>query len=146
MLRTKASTYAILAIAEIAKRQNTRAGGVQAGEIARCLDLPAAYAAKVLTQLARANVLHSDRGPRGGFRLMRPPESIALLDIIEAVDGTIVAEVGLMDPHGDARGTSRFVDDVFNRIIAQVRVALHRETVADLIRDEHTIPSFVEAT
>lgn len=145
MLRTKASTYAVLAVAEIAKRQQTSPGEVQAGEIARCMDLPGAYAAKVLTQLARANILRSDRGPRGGFRLVNPPAAITLLDIIEAVDGTIMADVGLMGMQSEGRDALRRVDEVFNDIVTQVRVALGRATIADLIRAENHASSLVAA-
>ncbi|MGD8450978.1 MAG: Rrf2 family transcriptional regulator [Phycisphaerae bacterium] len=146
MFRTKASTYAILAVAEIAKRQVDGAGGVQAGEIARCLELPAAYAAKVLTQLARAGILRSDRGPRGGFRLLRPVESIVLLDIIEAVDGTIVAETGLGASQGEgnvAHGTLRGLDDIYDRIVEQVRASLRRTNIASLVEQPETVSTFV---
>jgi Rrf2 family protein len=135
MLRTKASTYAILAVGEIAKRQAVRPDGVQAGEIARCLNLPAAYAAKVLTQLARAGILRSDRGPRGGFRLLKPPEEIHLLEIVEAVDGTIGAQVEL-EAVEEAGGRIRSVDQVFDEIVDHVRGILRKETIADLIREE----------
>jgi DNA-binding IscR family transcriptional regulator len=32
-------------------------------------------------------VLESLPGPRGGFRLARPPESITLMDVVAAIDG-----------------------------------------------------------
>jgi len=146
MFRTKASTYAILAVTEIAKRQAAQPAGVQAGEIARFLDLPAAYAAKVLTQLARVSILRSDRGPRGGFRLMRPPNVITLLEIIEAVDGTIVGDVSFNQAHREARETLRIVDEVFGHIVADMRAVLARETVARLIRAETPATSFIQAT
>lgn len=146
MFRTKASTYAILAVAEIAKRQRTRGLGVQAGEIARCLNLPAAYAAKVLTQLARASILHSDRGPRGGFRLLRNPDEIDLLEIIEAVDGTIGAAVGLDEGLADARASLRNVDEVFERVVAQVRTTLRHQTVAELMPTPEPVASLTGST
>jgi Rrf2 family protein len=133
MLRTKASTYAILAVAEIAKRQKTQFSDVRAGEIARCLRLPGAYAAKVLTQLARAEVLHSDRGPRGGFRLSRRPEDVELLEIVEAVDGPIAAEVDVAEL-GEDVGTRRAVDQLFDGVAGQVRTLLGQRTVADLLK------------
>lgn len=133
MVRTKAATYAILAVAEIARRQSSEAGGVQAAEIARCLDLPAAYAAKVLTQLARGGILRSDRGPRGGFRLLKPTESIDLLTVIEAVDGPIATETALHQPAENDQQILRQIDTVFDRAAAQVRMALRGETIANLL-------------
>jgi Rrf2 family protein len=90
MFRNKASVYAVLAVAEVAKRRKAGAtAGIQAGEIAETYGLPTAYAAKVMSQLARSRILRSDRGPRGGFQLARAAEDITLLEVIEAVGGTI---------------------------------------------------------
>jgi len=48
--------------------------------------------AKILQQLAKYNFLESTRGPKGGFILKRRPEEISLLEIYEAIEGTIDAE------------------------------------------------------
>ena len=133
MLRTKASTYAVLVVAEIANRDPSNTIGAQAGEVARLLDLPAAYVAKVLTQLARAGILRSGRGPRGGFRLNRSPDSIALLEVIEAVDGTITAKTDILRKDGETASVLRALDTVFSGIISDARSALRDTTIADLM-------------
>ena len=61
---------------------------VSAAQLAEHYDLPAAYLAKQLQALVRAGVLAATTGPRGGFRLARPPAEISMLQVIEAVDGT----------------------------------------------------------
>ena len=134
MIRTKASTYAILAVAEIARRQQEHHSGVQAADIASCLNFPGAYAAKVLTQLARAGVLQSDRGPRGGFRMTRPPETIALLEIVEAVDGEIAAGVEVPGGFEESHQALHSLDQVFNQVAAQVRMLLSECTIANLLK------------
>jgi len=35
----------------------------------------------------RAGLLAAATGPRGGFRLARPPEEITVADVVEAVEG-----------------------------------------------------------
>jgi Rrf2 family protein len=60
---------------------------VPTGRLAATFELPPAYLNKQLQALARAGILRSTPGPRGGFRLARPPERISLLDIVTAVDG-----------------------------------------------------------
>ncbi len=87
MLRRKTATYAVLALYEIAEqhRDNPHPGGVRAHDIAHKHKLPKAYVAKILSQLANAEILHSDRGPRGGFRLNRAIEEISLYDIFDGV-------------------------------------------------------------
>lgn len=92
MLRRKTATYALLALYEIAQQHQdqTQPTGVRARDIAQKHKLPKAYAAKILSQLATVGILHSDRGPRGGFRLNRSPKQISLFDVFDGV-GAIVA-------------------------------------------------------
>ncbi|TWJ16088.1 BadM/Rrf2 family transcriptional regulator [Stackebrandtia albiflava] len=61
---------------------------VSAAQLAAYYDLPPAYLAKQMQLLVKAGVLTATTGPRGGFRLGRPPARISLLHIVEAVDGT----------------------------------------------------------
>ncbi len=58
-----------------------------AAQLAAYFDLPAPYLAKQLQSLVRAGILTATTGPRGGFRLARPPGEITLLQVVEAVDG-----------------------------------------------------------
>ncbi len=58
-----------------------------AAKLAEFHGVPAAYMAKHLQALARAEVLETVKGPRGGYRLARPAEDITLLDVVEAIDG-----------------------------------------------------------
>lgn len=56
-------------------------------QLAEHFGLPGPYLAKQLAHLVRAGVLAGSTGPRGGFRLARPPEETTVLHIVEAVDG-----------------------------------------------------------
>ena len=58
-----------------------------AARIAEYHGVPAAYLAKHLQALARAGVLESVPGARGGYRLARPAGEIRVLDVVEALDG-----------------------------------------------------------
>ncbi len=62
-----------------------------AARLAAFYDLPAAYLNKQLQALARAGIVTSTPGPRGGFRLARAPEHITLLDVVTAIEGTTEA-------------------------------------------------------
>ena len=52
------------------------------------LDLPYPYLAKIIQDLARRNLVSSQKGPGGGISLARDPAKISLLEIVEAVDGS----------------------------------------------------------
>lgn len=51
--------------------------------------LPAATAAKLLKQLAKAHLVEATRGAQGGYRLTRKPELISVADVVDAVEGPI---------------------------------------------------------
>ncbi len=57
------------------------------GRLAELHGVPVAYLAKHLQAMSRAGILVAGTGPRGGYRLARPPADVSLLDVVEAVDG-----------------------------------------------------------
>ena len=56
-------------------------------EIARQMDVPEDFLAKILKTLVDQGLVRSTRGPHGGYALARPPATISFLDVIEAVEG-----------------------------------------------------------
>ncbi|MBG0567929.1 RrF2 family transcriptional regulator [Actinoplanes aureus] len=60
---------------------------VPTAKLAAFYALPAAYLNKQMQALARAGIVSSTPGPRGGFRLARSPEQITVLDIVVAIEG-----------------------------------------------------------
>jgi len=55
-------------------------------QIADATHVPLAYLAKVMQHLVRGNIVSSRRGVRGGFALVRPPEEVRIIEIVQAVD------------------------------------------------------------
>jgi Rrf2 family protein len=81
--------YALRAVLYIAQNE-TEASLVRNDSIAEALDVPRNYLSKILHTLAREGVLMSSRGPTGGFRLARKPDTIPLRQVVapfDAVDG-----------------------------------------------------------
>jgi Rrf2 family protein len=72
------------ALGYLAKRED---GPITSREIASRFEISEAHLAKVLQRLVKVELLHSVRGPRGGFTLTRSPESVTLLEIFEAIEG-----------------------------------------------------------
>jgi Rrf2 family nitric oxide-sensitive transcriptional repressor len=54
--------------------------------IAQHTKVPKGYLSKVLRDLVVANLVHSQRGPNGGFELAKPAAEISILDVVNAVD------------------------------------------------------------
>ncbi|SEI95080.1 transcriptional regulator, BadM/Rrf2 family [Sphingomonas sp. OV641] len=62
---------------------------VNATSLAQETGVPLPTAQKLVSRLSSAGLIESTRGTGGGFRLSRPPATITLADIIEAVEGPI---------------------------------------------------------
>jgi FeS assembly SUF system regulator len=62
---------------------------VNATTLAAETGIPLPTAQKLVSRLSTAGLLESSRGTGGGVRLARPPASISLADIVEAVEGPI---------------------------------------------------------
>ncbi|QDV89204.1 HTH-type transcriptional regulator CymR [Phycisphaerae bacterium RAS2] len=135
MLRKKTAAYALLAIYEIAEQQRGASSplGVRAGDVADKHHLPKAYVAKILSQLANAGVLRSDRGPRGGFRLNKPMEAITLFDVFDGV-GALMS-----DPSkpSSVKGLPPAVQTTLDRSQAEVsdavRAVLRKTSIMDVL-------------
>lgn len=85
MIYTDSGKYAIRALTYLAIQPEEELP-VAAAEIARAEGIPPYYLAKVLQDLARADLLTSVRGRGGGFKLKRPAEKITVMEILEAVE------------------------------------------------------------
>jgi Rrf2 family protein len=102
-------------------------------EIAKVLDVSHAHLAKVFQRLARAGLVRSHRGPKGGFFLGKDAKTTTLLEIFESIDGPIAAEdvCSLSFPHCDASKcvVGRLVSDLTEK----VRSVLSESRLSDLI-------------
>jgi Rrf2 family protein len=58
-----------------------------AARLAEYHGVPAAYLAKNLQALSRAGIVETVPGPRGGYRLARPPTEVSMLAVVEALEG-----------------------------------------------------------
>lgn len=100
-------------------------------KLAARLGCSKSYLAKVLGMLARADLLRSFRGAKGGVLLGRPPEEIQLLHVVEACQGLLV---GNYCRAIDAPGVGVCA---FHEAMADVHrstvQALSRWTLADLL-------------
>ncbi|MGC8463686.1 MAG: RrF2 family transcriptional regulator [Acidimicrobiales bacterium] len=61
-------------------------------EVVAEMGVPQTFASQILAELVRAGLASSKAGKDGGYRLSRPPEDIALVDVVEAGEGPLRAE------------------------------------------------------
>ena len=85
MVLSKACNYALRAVLYMAARDPGEF--IPILEISESLGISFHFLTKTLQALTQKNILVSNRGPRGGVAFARPPESIALVEVILAIDG-----------------------------------------------------------
>lgn len=77
--------YALRAMVQLASLEP--GSTVNSETIAERTSVPKGYLSKIMRDLVVAELVHSQRGPNGGFTLTRPAKEISILDVVEAVDG-----------------------------------------------------------
>lgn len=61
-------------------------------EVVAEMDVPQTFASQILADLVRAGLATSQAGKAGGYRLVRPPEEVSLLEVVEAGEGPLRSE------------------------------------------------------
>jgi FeS assembly SUF system regulator len=83
---TKQTDYGIVLLSQLVVSSEEHHN---APELSRETHLPLPMVSKILKLLARAGLLESHRGVKGGYRLARSPAAISVADVIAALDGPI---------------------------------------------------------
>ena len=80
--------YAVMALAELARQANEAGSDapVSLAQIAAGQQISLEYLEQLFAKLRRGALVESVRGPGGGYRLAREPDSIRVSEIILAVD------------------------------------------------------------
>ena len=82
---SKLTDYAVVVLIRLAASD-----GVQTSPgVSAATGVPEPTVGKVLKALAAAGLVASQRGARGGYRLLRPLSAIAVAEVISAIDGPI---------------------------------------------------------
>ena len=83
---SKTCEYAIRAMIFIAQK-TSKGSKVGIKEIAKGIDSPEFFIAKILQDLSKRGLLQSSKGPNGGFYLDETSRKCTVADIVKAIDG-----------------------------------------------------------
>ena len=123
--------YAILVLGVLAHR---RGKILTTAQLAELTGLNQPTVAKVAKTLVVANMLDTQRGVHGGYRLARQASIISLVQIVEAMEGPIVVNDcvdGAQQP--SVANNFCFVSQNWNRVNFAIRNALDDVSLEDLI-------------
>lgn len=102
--------------------------------IAAATAVPAGYLSKVMRDLVVAGLVHSFRGPHGGFALARSPRDITILDVVTAVDSM---DTALRSPiAGPLRGKLPALHRRLDDAVADIEQALRCTTLAHVLAED----------
>jgi Rrf2 family protein len=85
---TRRGDYTVRAALSLARTVETGAYR-KLREIADEMDIPARYTHEIVSLLVKAGLAEAMAGKQGGYRLVRAPADITLLDVVEAGDGAM---------------------------------------------------------
>jgi len=127
---SKKGDYAVRGMVYLASQPPGRV--VLVSDIARAMDIPPLFLAKIFQQFGKLGLVRSYRGSGGGFLLGRLPEEITLCEIVEAVEGPIMPNRCVMSSGTCSRDKVCTVHPVWKKIQADVRETLGAVTLKDL--------------
>ena len=131
MILSASAAHALRAVAWLAADESR--GATLGRELARRVEVPAPYLAKVLATLARTGVLTASRGVRGGYRLARPAREISLMQIVEPFEGKRARPGCLLRPDQPCREDAACSAHVAWSVIKQTYLGfLESTTLADI--------------
>ncbi|HLX27496.1 MAG TPA: Fe-S cluster assembly transcription factor [Casimicrobiaceae bacterium] len=140
MRLTTKGRFAVTAMLDVAL--HGAGGPVTLAAIAERQKISLSYLEQLFGKLRRRRLVDSVRGPGGGYNLARPPEMLAVSDIIVAVDEPIDATQcgGRENCHDDRRCMTH---ELWAGLNAHIFGYLRSVTLADLVRQQRAQSSEV---
>ena len=129
MRLTRASSYALHAVVHMAAQKQNKP--MASHHIAKARGIPERFLLKVLKPLVSARVLHSIKGPNGGYRLARAASDLTMLEVVEAVDGPIRGQTPQLQVEGDGQ-LDRRLEKICDQSSEQVRKHLQKVRISEL--------------
>ncbi len=102
-------------------------------EIATAQRVSVSYLAKIFQQLAKAGLLRSHRGAKGGYSLGRPPAEITLLDVTAVCEGTSPLYDCNAESKSCSLGPKCLIVSTFREAERQMQGVLQKVSLQDLV-------------
>ena len=127
---TARADYAVRAAVELVGASS--AAPRKAESVAVAQGIPLSFLENILNQLKSAGVVRSQRGPDGGWWLLRPARELTVADVIRAVEGPLATVRGERPEHLSYEGSAASLQDVWIALRANIRGVLEHVTLEDI--------------
>ena len=136
---SKKAQYAIYALKHLAEKFGE--GPVLIGKIAEAENIPHKFLEGILLELRNKAIVNSRKGKKGGYYLVRKPETVALVEIIRGIDGPIAllpcASVHFYEPCSSCKDEATCaIKQVMQEVRDKTNEILSNNTLADLVQRE----------
>lgn len=128
MIFSTATGYALRALAALPEDGSY----CLAKDLSARLELPGPYLAKILQGLVQAEILESVRGPKGGFRLLRPSHRITVGEVVAALEGPNSMDGCIMGFPTCSGDHPCPLHEAWGAVKAQVATSMTEATIRDL--------------
>ncbi|MDX6582795.1 MAG: hypothetical protein QOI10_1979 [Solirubrobacterales bacterium] len=125
--------YAVRAMVELAASGSSAELPAKGEAVSVAQKIPLRFLENILGELRQHGLVQSRRGQDGGYWLQRPPEDIALAEIIRAVEGPLATVRGESADEIEYRGGSKPLREVWLALRANIRQVLESVTLADVV-------------
>lgn len=129
MKLSRTVSYAVQAVLRLAEAES--AGAVPCSKLAAEGNLPERFLLQILRHLVTHGILQSERGVKGGYMLVRAPDKISLLDIVEAIEGPF--DTTLPDATHVPAQQAMKLQEALARVTEAVRSQMATIRLSDLI-------------
>ncbi len=136
---TAKADYAVRTLVELAA-----VGGrapAKAEALAAAQGIPHKFLESVLSDLRRAELVRSRRGPDGGYWLAREASNISVADVMRAVEGPLASVRGQRPEDAQYAGPAEPLTRVWLAVRVNLRAVLESVSLADIVDDD--LPNFV---
>lgn len=128
------SKYALRAVIYLALYASPdKKAGIK--EIAEALHIPTPFLGKILQNLAKHQILHSSKGPHGGFCLKKQAIDISLMEIVEIIDGTELFDQCVIRTTRCSYDAPCSLHDKIAPLRSEMKSIFLTESVADLVTE-----------
>ena len=122
--------YALRALIEMASSEGAQP--VSAESLGKRQSIPHGFLQAILADLRRAEIVLSQRGQSGGWRLARDPQSVTVADVIRAVDGPLVSVYGQRPEAVSYNESAEVLQHVWIAARSSLREVFEQVSIADL--------------
>jgi Rrf2 family protein len=127
---TKACDYSLRLMVYLAAHGDQRLVSIR--EISEKIDIPKSFLGNIVQKLSAVGLVETTKGAHGGLRLIRHPDDITSLEVMEAVDGPIALS-GCQKSHGCGHKHYCDVKPLMDRVQRQLVDTLRGTTITDMV-------------